>query len=181
MLMLPLLFNGAEAWTLLITDAALRVFERKLLLKIYCPVRVGDGLHNRSNNKLYERANIQQMHLLAHIIGMKQEFTEVEGTLRLCLRLKDQVEEDLSFISVWPTVEGVTEAEGCPLIGFLLFKPVFCTWFIVSLIVPKCLHCALKSLQNFCCTKCRLPLLRVYGIRNSKISFEDIEIFLRNW
>ena len=43
-LILPVLLYGAEAWTLLSTDdaAALRVFERKVLRKIFGPVRVGD-------------------------------------------------------------------------------------------------------------------------------------------
>ena len=42
-LILSVLLYGAEAWTLLSTDAAhLRVFERKVLCKIFGPVRVGD-------------------------------------------------------------------------------------------------------------------------------------------
>ena len=42
---LPVLLYGAEAWTLSSTDAAaLGVFERKVLCKIFGPVRVGDLL-----------------------------------------------------------------------------------------------------------------------------------------
>ena len=42
---LPVFFYGAEAWTLLSTAAAaLGVFERKVLRKIFGPVRVGDDL-----------------------------------------------------------------------------------------------------------------------------------------
>ena len=37
---------GAESWNVLSTDAsALRVLERKVLLKIFCPVRVGNDFH----------------------------------------------------------------------------------------------------------------------------------------
>ena len=46
---------GAEVWTLLSTDsAALRVFERKVLRKIFGPVRVGDDFRLRNNSELYE-------------------------------------------------------------------------------------------------------------------------------
>ena len=41
-LILPVLLYGAEAWTLTSTDAtALEVFERKVLRRIFGPVRVG--------------------------------------------------------------------------------------------------------------------------------------------
>ena len=53
-----MLLYGAEAWTLLSTDAAaLRVFERKILRKIFGPVRVGDNCHIRFNSELYELLN----------------------------------------------------------------------------------------------------------------------------
>ena len=52
-LILPVLLYGAEAWTLLSTDAAaLRVFERKVLSKIFGPVRVGDDFRIRFNSEL---------------------------------------------------------------------------------------------------------------------------------
>ena len=42
-LIIPVLLYGPKAWTLLSTDtAALKVFERKVLSKIFRPVRVGD-------------------------------------------------------------------------------------------------------------------------------------------
>ena len=45
-------------WTLLSTDAAaLRVFERKVLRKIFVPVRVGDDYRIRFNSELYELFN----------------------------------------------------------------------------------------------------------------------------
>ena len=57
-LILPVLLYGAEAWTLLSTDvAALRVFERKVLRKIFGPVRVGDDFRIRFNSELYELLN----------------------------------------------------------------------------------------------------------------------------
>ena len=43
LILLSVLLYGAEAWILLSTvAAALRVFERKVLRKIFGPVRVGD-------------------------------------------------------------------------------------------------------------------------------------------
>ena len=48
----------AEAWTLLSTDAAaLRVFKRKDLRKIFGPVRVEDDFRIRFNSELYELLN----------------------------------------------------------------------------------------------------------------------------
>ena len=47
-LILPVLLYGAEAWTLTRNDAAvLRVFERKVLRKIFGPLRVGDDFRIR--------------------------------------------------------------------------------------------------------------------------------------
>ena len=49
-LILPVLLYGVEAWTLSSTDAAvLRVLERKVLRKIFGPVRVGDDYRIRNN------------------------------------------------------------------------------------------------------------------------------------
>ena len=57
-LIIPVLLYGAETWALLSTDAAaLRVFERKVLLKIFGPVRVGDDFCIRFNSELYELLN----------------------------------------------------------------------------------------------------------------------------
>ena len=53
-----MLLYGAEAWTLLSTDAAaLRIFKRKVLRKIFGPVRVGDDFRIRFNSELYELLN----------------------------------------------------------------------------------------------------------------------------
>ena len=55
---LPVLLYGAEAWTLSSTDAAaLGVFERKVLRKIFGPVRVGDDYRIRTNRELHELFN----------------------------------------------------------------------------------------------------------------------------
>ena len=52
-LILPVLLYGAEAWTLLSTDtAALRVFERKVLRKIFGAKRVGDDFRIRFKSEL---------------------------------------------------------------------------------------------------------------------------------
>ena len=57
-LILPMLLYGAEAWILLNTDAAaLRVFERNVLRKIFDPVRLGHDFHIRYNSELYELHN----------------------------------------------------------------------------------------------------------------------------
>ena len=73
-----MLLYGAEAWTLLSTDAAaLVVFERKVLRKIFCAVRVGDDFRIRFNCELYEllndidvvqRINIQRLCWLGHVV-----------------------------------------------------------------------------------------------------------------
>ena len=71
MLILPVLLYASGAWTPLSTDAAaLMVNERKVLRKIFGPVRVCDDIRNRSNIELYEflndidvaqRTNIQRL------------------------------------------------------------------------------------------------------------------------
>ena len=75
-LILTVLFYGAEARTLLSADAvALRVVERKVLRKIFGPVRVGGDFHIRFNSELREliddidvvqRINIQRLRWLGH-------------------------------------------------------------------------------------------------------------------
>ena len=50
---------GAEAWILLSPDAAaLRVFNRNVLSKIFGPVRVSNDFYFRSNCKLHELPNV---------------------------------------------------------------------------------------------------------------------------
>ena len=78
-----MLIYGAEAWTLLSTNAAaLRVFERKILLKIFGPVRVDDDFRIRFNSELYvllndidvvQRINIQRLRWLGHGLRMEED------------------------------------------------------------------------------------------------------------
>ena len=69
------LIYGAEAWTLLSTDvAALRIFERKVLRKIFGPVRVGDYFRIRYNSELYELLNDMDVVLRSniHVVCMEE-------------------------------------------------------------------------------------------------------------
>ena len=59
-----------------------RVFGRKVLLKIFGPVRVGDDFRIRFNSDLYEllndmevvqRINIQRLRWLGHVVRMKED------------------------------------------------------------------------------------------------------------
>ena len=82
-LILYVLLYGANAWTLLSTDAAaLRVFERIVLRKIFGPVRVGNDFHIRFNSELYEllndidvvqHINIQRLRWLGHVVRMVED------------------------------------------------------------------------------------------------------------
>ena len=129
-----MLLYGAEAWTLLSTDgAALRVFERKVLRKIFGPVRVGDDFRIRFNSELYELLNdmdvvqlinIQRLRWLGHVARMEEDAPArrvfdagIRGSRRRrrpCIRWKDQIEEALSSIGV-----GCVTAGRNPLIGLL--------------------------------------------------------------
>ena len=119
-LIIPVLLYGAEAWVMTQSDAAaLGVFERKILRKIFGPVRVGDDYRIRMNHELYElygdidisrRITIQRLRWLGHVARMDEEApakkvfeAEVSGQRRRgrpCLRWKDQVEEDLRLLGV---------------------------------------------------------------------------------
>ncbi|XP_043064519.1 uncharacterized protein LOC122320475 [Drosophila ficusphila] len=76
------LLYGAEAWTVTQPDAAaLEVFERKILRKIFGPVCVGDTYRIRWNHELYElyddidvvsRINIQRLRWLGHVVRMEE-------------------------------------------------------------------------------------------------------------
>ena len=78
-----MLLYGAETWTLLSTDAAaLGVCERKVLRKMFDPVRVGDDFRIRFNSELYEllndmdvvqRINIQRLLWLGHVFRMEED------------------------------------------------------------------------------------------------------------
>ncbi|XP_043063419.1 uncharacterized protein LOC122319764 [Drosophila ficusphila] len=79
---LSLLLYGAEAWTVTQPDAAaLEVFERKILRKIFGPVCVGDTYRIKWNHELYElyddidvvsRMNIQRLRWLGHVVRMEE-------------------------------------------------------------------------------------------------------------
>ena len=119
-LIIPVLLYGAEAWTLLSTDAAaLRVFERKVLRKIFDPVQVGDDFRMRFNSELYEllnnihvvqRINIKRLRWLGHVVRMEEDApvrrvfdAGISGSPRRgrpCIRWQDQSEEVLSSIGV---------------------------------------------------------------------------------
>ena len=81
MLILSVLFYGAEAWTLINSDAAaLTVCERKVLRMIFGKVRVGDDFCIRFNSELCEllndmhivqRINIQRLHWLGHVVRIE--------------------------------------------------------------------------------------------------------------
>ena len=111
---------GAEAFTLSSTDAAaLGVFERKVLRKIFDSVRVGDDYRIRTNRYLYELFNdmdvakrniIQRFRCLGHVVRMDEDglpsrvFDAVVGGHRRLgrppTRWKDQVEEAMTSLGV---------------------------------------------------------------------------------
>ena len=119
-LMLPVLLYGTEAWTILINGvAAWSVFERKVLHKIYGPVRVGNYYRIRFNSELYELLNnmdvvqcinIQRLRWLGLFVLMAKDAparwvfnAEICGSRRRgwpCSRWKNQIEESLSSIGV---------------------------------------------------------------------------------
>ncbi|XP_053968149.1 uncharacterized protein LOC128869602 [Anastrepha ludens] len=82
-LIIPVLLYGAEAWVVSQSDAAaLGVFERKVLRKIFGPMRVGEDYCSRTNNELYElyanidvvqRIAIQRLRWLGHVMPMDEE------------------------------------------------------------------------------------------------------------
>ena len=76
-----MLLYGLEAW-LLLSTAALRVFERKVLRNILKPRRVGDDFRIRFNSELNEllnaidvvqRINIQRLRWLGHVVRMEED------------------------------------------------------------------------------------------------------------
>ena len=116
--MLPVRLYGTEFWTLLSTDAAaLRVFEgKKVLRKIFGPVRVGNDFRIRFNSELYDLLNdmdvVQRINnqRLGHVVRMEENAPArwvfdagICGSRRRgqpCMRWKDQLEEALSSIGV---------------------------------------------------------------------------------
>ena len=115
-----MLLSDAEAWTLLSTDAAaFRLFEGKVLRKIFGPVQVCDDFLIRFNSELYEllndidivqRINIQWLRWLGQVVCMEEDAPArrifdagICGSRRSgqsCIRWKDQIEEALSSIGV---------------------------------------------------------------------------------
>ena len=104
MLILPMLLYGAETWVLSQSDvAALGVFERKILRKIFGPVRIGEDYRIRMNHELYElyadmdivkRITIHRLHELGHVHRQRRKG-------RPCLRWKDQLLEDLANMGIY--------------------------------------------------------------------------------
>ena len=107
---------GASAFKLYIygcTDAAaLRVFERKVLRKIFGPVQVDDDFRIRFNSDLYEllneigvvqHINIQRLRWLGHVVRMEENTparrvfdAAICGSRqrgRPCIRWKDKIEK----------------------------------------------------------------------------------------
>jgi len=82
-LILPVLLYGAESWTVTQSDAAaLGVFERKILRKIFGPIRVGGDYRIRWNDELYElygdidivkRINVSRLRWLGHVVRMEEQ------------------------------------------------------------------------------------------------------------
>ena len=82
-----MLLYGAQARTQFSTDAAaLRVFDGKVLHKIFGPVRVGDDLRIRFNSELFEllndidvvqRINIQRLRWFDHVVRMEEDAPDV--------------------------------------------------------------------------------------------------------
>ena len=111
-----LFLYGAEAWTLLSTNAAaMRVFERKVLRKIFISVRVAADFCIRFNSEQYEllnaidvvqRINIQRLRWLGHVVRMEENaparrvfdagICKRRRSRRPCIRWKDQIEKALS-------------------------------------------------------------------------------------
>ncbi|XP_062127293.1 uncharacterized protein LOC133839668 [Drosophila sulfurigaster albostrigata] len=82
-LILPVLLYGAECWTVTQSDAAaLGVFERKILRKIFGPICVDDVYRIRYNHELYElygdvdvasRVKSQRLRWLGHVARMDED------------------------------------------------------------------------------------------------------------
>ena len=104
---LPVLLYGSESWTVLSTDAvALRVFERKVLSKIFGSVLVGDDFRIRFNNELYEllndidfvqSTNIQRLSWIGHDVRMGEDVPARR------MRKSAEVGEKDDFVSVGRT------------------------------------------------------------------------------
>ena len=100
--------------------AALGVFERKVLRKIFGPIRVDNDYRIPTYRKLYElfndmdiakRINIQRFCWIGHVVGMDEDAPNaVVGDHRRNDR-KDQVEQRPWFRLVWRTGGGARKAE----------------------------------------------------------------------
>jgi hypothetical protein len=81
MLIRPVVTYGSETWTLTKADEnLLRIFERKILRKIYGPIQEGDTWRIRSNEELNRYINgedivkfikVQRRRLLGHVKRME--------------------------------------------------------------------------------------------------------------
>ena len=107
---LPVLLYGAETWTLSSTDAAaLGMFKRKVLRKIFDPVRFGDEHRIRTNREQYKIFN-DMFRWFGHVVRMdegaspRRVFDAVVGGHRQQRRprthWKDQAGEALTSLGV---------------------------------------------------------------------------------
>lgn len=116
-LILPVLLYGSEAWVLAQADeAALGVFERKILRKIYGPICIDGEYRRRMNHELYHlysdidivrRIELQRLRWLGHVVRMDEDAPAhkvyksepTDGSRRRGrprIRWKDQVEDNIS-------------------------------------------------------------------------------------
>ena len=101
---------GAEAWALLSNDAtALRIFERKVLRKILCPMRFGDDFRIRFNSDLIMTLfNVLIFRGCAgHVVRKKADTPMIrvfDAVIRRrgrpCIRWKDKIEAAMPSIGV---------------------------------------------------------------------------------
>ena len=121
-LILPVLLYGAEAWTLRTTEKQmLGAFERKILRRIFGPLRVDGEYRRRTNLELYElyvdvdlvkKIQIERLRWLGHVERMENNAPAkkvlFDGTShghrsrgRQITRWKDQVVQDLNSLGVF--------------------------------------------------------------------------------
>ena len=110
---------GVSAWTPLSTDAAaLRVFERKVVRKIFGPVRVRDDFRIKHNDKLYvllnnidvvQCINIQRLRWFGHVVRIEEDAPR--GRYRRFLSSSSSTFFELNQIEEDPSSSGVGAQE----------------------------------------------------------------------
>jgi len=127
----PVVTYGSETWTLTKSDEnLLRIFERKILRKIYGPIQEGDIWKIRNNEELNRSINredivkfikAQRIRWLGHAKRMEEGAMPrkmMEGRLfvgigkgRLCLRWMDDVVADLKAMRIKQWMETMQDRE----------------------------------------------------------------------